>query len=63
MLNYNDIQQLGQTYNTLTLINTKGEDTVYMAECLKALKQLYFIFGEEYNLQQENQVEEENNNE
>ncbi len=52
MLNYNNIQQLGQTYNTLTLITTKGEDTIYMAECLKSLKNLYSIFKSEYNFQQ-----------
>lgn len=33
--------QLGKIYNTLTLISTKGEDTITMAECLKALKSLY----------------------
>lgn len=63
MLNYNNIQQLGQTYNTLTLITTKGEDTIYMAECLKSLKNLYSIFKDEYDFQQkanENEsVEEE----
>lgn len=53
MLNYNNIQQLGQTYNTLTLIATKGEDTIYMAECLKTLKNLYSIFKNEYDLQHE----------
>lgn len=62
MLNYNSIQQLGQTYNTLTLITTKGEDTIYMAECLKSLKSLYFIFKDEYDSQQkanEESAEEE----
>lgn len=62
MLNYNSIQQLGQTYNTLTLITTKGEDTIYMAECLKSLKNLYSIFKDEYDSQQkanEESAEEE----
>lgn len=36
-----DLQTLGQTYNTLGLISTKGNDTIYMAECLKAIKNLY----------------------
>lgn len=36
-----ELQQLGKIYNTLTLVSTKGEDTVTMAECLKALKALY----------------------
>lgn len=29
---------LSQIYNTLLLISTKGEDTLVMAECLKALQ-------------------------
>lgn len=57
MLNYNNIQQLGQTYNTLTLISTKGEDTIYMAECLKTLKSLYSIFKNEYDEQQSQKEE------
>lgn len=59
MLNYNNIQQLGQTYNTLTLISTKGKDTIYMAECLRTLEKLYSIFKEEYQLQQEGKEPEE----
>lgn len=35
------LTQLGKIYNTLGLIPTKGEDTVIMAECLKAMKSLY----------------------
>lgn len=35
------LTQLGKIYNTLGLISTKGEDTVIMAECLKAMKSLY----------------------
>lgn len=31
-------EQLSRIYNTLLLINTKGEDTLIMADCLKALK-------------------------
>lgn len=63
MLNFQNIQQLGQTYNTLTLINTKGEDTIYMAECLKTLKNLYNVFSNEYSEQQANNTQEEENNE
>ena len=36
-----ELKQLGKIYNTLTLVSTKGEDTITMAECLKALKALY----------------------
>jgi hypothetical protein len=32
------IQDLTRLYNTLLLISTKGEDTLIMAECLKALQ-------------------------
>ena len=32
--------QLIYIYNTLLQINTKGEDTINMAECLRALKAL-----------------------
>lgn len=31
-------EQLSRIYNTLLLINTKGEDTLIMADCLRALK-------------------------
>lgn len=58
MLDIKDIQRLGQTYNTLTLITTKGEDTIYMAECLKTLKSLYSVFQNEYNEQQTSEEEE-----
>lgn len=34
-------EQLARVYNTMTLISTKGQDTLYMAECLKALKEIY----------------------
>lgn len=33
-------EQLIRIYNTLSLISTKGEDTVAMAQCLLALKQI-----------------------
>ena len=32
--------QLTRIYNTLLLVNTKGEDTIIMGDCLKALKNL-----------------------
>lgn len=50
-----DIKLLGQTYNTLTLIATKGEETIYMAECLKTLHSLY----NKYLSETENKKEEE----
>ena len=50
-----DIKLLGQTYNTLTLVATKGEETIYMAECLKTLRSLY----NKYSSEMENKKEEE----
>ena len=33
------LQQLARVYNTLLTINTKGEDTVVMADCIRAFQQ------------------------
>ena len=33
------MNQLIKIYNTLTTISTKGEDTLTMADCLRALRQ------------------------
>ena len=33
------LNQLIRIYNTLTTVSTKGEDTITMADCLRALKQ------------------------
>ena len=56
-MNKNQLTQLGKIYNTLTLISTKGEDTITMAECLKAIKSLYeeliFITSEEKEAKEE----------
>ena len=37
-MNYNDLELLTRIYNTLLLVNTKGEDTMVMGECLKTLQ-------------------------
>lgn len=34
------VTKLTQLYNTLLMISTRGEDTMIMAECLKALQQI-----------------------
>lgn len=34
------VKSLTQIYNTLLLVSTRGEDTVIMAECLKALQRV-----------------------
>lgn len=36
----NNIVQLTRIFNTLKLVNTHGEDTIVMAQCLTALKDL-----------------------
>ena len=33
------LNQLIRIYNTLTTVSTKGEDTITMADCLRAFKQ------------------------
>ena len=37
-MTYEKLETLSRIYNTLFLINTKGEDTLVMADCLKALR-------------------------
>lgn len=36
-MNKEQFENLSRIYNTLLLVNTKGEDTLTMADCLKAL--------------------------
>lgn len=38
-MNNQHLEQLARIYNTLLMINTKGDDTLTMADCLRALKQ------------------------
>lgn len=37
-MNDNQLNKLTRIFNTLKLVNTCGEDTVIMAQCLTALK-------------------------
>ena len=37
-MTYEKLEILSRIYNTLLLVNTKGEDTLTMADCLKALR-------------------------
>ena len=37
-MNERDINFLNVLYNTLSLVTTKGEDTILMGECLKQLR-------------------------
>ena len=43
-MNKEKIESLSRIYNTLLLVNTKGEDTIVMGDCLKALHS--FILAE-----------------
>lgn len=36
----NQVKKLTQIYNTLLMVSTRGEDTILMGECLKAIQQL-----------------------
>ena len=48
-MSYEKLETLSRIYNTLLLINTKGEDTLVMADCLKAMKS--FILNEQKELE------------
>lgn len=55
-MNYEQLETLSRIYNTFLMISTKGEDTMLMADCMKALKQ--FILTEQQKLQNQNNQEE-----
>ena len=46
---YEKLETLSRIYNTLLLINTKGEDTIVMADCLNAMRS--FIMNEQKELE------------
>lgn len=48
-----EINVLYRTYNTLSLIKTCGEETIFMSECLKALNNII------YNLKNKNIINEQ----
>lgn len=48
-MTYEKLEILSRIYNTLLLINTKGEDTMVMGDCLRALKS--FILNEQKELE------------
>ena len=54
-MDYEKLEGLSRIYNTFLLVNTKGEDTIIMADCLKALKE--FIINEKKEI--DNQPKEE----
>lgn len=57
-MNEQELKQLGKIYNTLTLISTKGDDTITMAECLKALRALYQEMKNKPIIEEETSTEE-----
>lgn len=48
-MTYEKLDTMSRIYNTLLLINTKGEDTMVMGDCLRALKS--FILNEQKELE------------
>ena len=58
-MNYNDLELLTRIYNTLLLVNTKGEDTMIMGECLRALQNFVLTKKREITIEQDNKKEEE----
>lgn len=56
-MNYNDLELLTRIYNTLLLVNTRGEDTMIMGECLKTLQN--FVLTKKQELTNETNKKEE----
>ena len=48
-MTYEKLETLSRIYNTLLLINTKGEDTLVMADCLNAMRA--FVQNEQKELE------------
>lgn len=48
-MTYEKLDTMSRIYNTLLLINTKGEDTMIMGDCLRTLKS--FILNEQKELE------------
>ena len=48
-MTYEKLEALSRIYNTLLLINTKGEDTLVMADCLNAMRA--FVTNEQKELE------------
>lgn len=48
-MTYEKLETLSRIYNTLLLINTKGEDTLVMADCLNAMRA--FVQNEQRELE------------
>lgn len=61
-MNELQVKSLTQVYNTLLLISTRGEETVIMAECLKALQKIIEEGAAEAGLQVQKGLFEESEN-
>ena len=48
-MTYEKLETLSRIYNTLLLINTTGEDTLVMADCLNAMRT--FVQNEQRELE------------
>ena len=48
-MTYEKLETLSRIYNTLLLINTKGEDTIVMADCLNVMRS--FVMNEQKELE------------
>ena len=48
-MTYEKLETLSRIYNTLLLINTRGEDTLVMADCLNAMRT--FVTNEQRELE------------
>ena len=53
-----NLMYLTQIYNTLCLVHTKGEDSIIMADCLKALQQ-YLKSEQKKDQKTEDEIQEE----
>ena len=58
-MNKEQFENLSRIYNTLLLVNTKGEDTILMGECLKTLQNFVLTKKQEITTEQNNKKEEE----
>ena len=52
------LEQLTRIYNTMLEIRTKGEDTLVMADCLRALEQVVVAINQNAMAPQSANVEE-----
>ena len=55
-MEFNDLEILSHIYNSMLAIDTKGQSTIIMAECLQSLRN--FILTKDNELKQKNKSEE-----